>query len=65
MSYTEEDLDIAVKGIFKRFDADRNGVLDREEITTMMTASYERLGRSKPTYAEITNLFNLYDKNKD
>lgn len=65
MSYTEQDLQEAVDKVFEKYDKDRNGILNREEITDMMTASYKRIGRSKPSHAEVTQLFNLYDKNRD
>ena len=51
MSYSEKDLETAVEKIFEKFDQDKNGVLDREELTNMMTASYKRLGKSKPSHA--------------
>ena len=65
MSYTEKDLEEAVGKMFDKFDKDKNGILDREEITNLLTASYKRLGKPKPSHAEVTHLFNLYDKNKD
>jgi len=53
-----------VHSLFKQMDADGNGVLDREEIVTLLTHLSSELGiegESKPTTAEVDMMLHITD----
>ena len=45
MKYTKEQVEKAVESMFRKFDGDKNGVLDAAELKNMLTEANKLLGK--------------------
>ena len=65
MSFTDAQIEHAVKRLFLKYDTDGNGVLDRDELVSFLTEAYQSLGKRHSTYEEVDKLIKKYDQNGD
>ena len=65
MKYTKEQVEKAVESMFRKFDNDKNGVLDGSELKVLLTEAHKLLGNRQCTDAEVNNVLEKYDKNGD
>jgi Ca2+-binding EF-hand superfamily protein len=67
MSRSIDDmLKVAVEGIFRKYDVDKSGTLEGEEIYAMISDSFRSLGRKKNvTKQEVDQFVNAIDQNGD
>ena len=65
MSYTDEQIDQAIEVMFKKYDVDRNGVLDRHELVQFLSDAYKKIGGKASNLGEVNSLLDKYDVNRD
>ena len=65
MNIPEEKINEVVENIFKKYDTDKNGRLDRKEMNKFLDEIYKAVNRPKTNFKEINDLMDKYDKNKD
>ena len=51
--------------MFRKYDSDRNEVLDKNELQVLLTEAQKLLGASAASKAEVDLLLQKYDKNSD
>ena len=65
MSFTEEEIENAIKKLFMQYDTDQNGVLDRQELVKFLSEAFRNIGGKDSNLAEVDSLLKKYDANKD
>ena len=65
MSYTDAQLDEVIESMFRKYDTDRNGVLDRKELVKFLSDAYKKVGGQASNLGEVNSLLDKYDINKD
>ena len=59
-----QDIEIQIDEIFNRYDHNRNGTLDFEELIECLQSVFDRLGvNSKANINDVKEFFMDYDKN--
>lgn len=63
---TDDQLRQAIDGIFDKYDTDRSGTLEANEIFCLINDAFKSLGRGKEvTNAEVNQFISAIDKNGD
>jgi Ca2+-binding EF-hand superfamily protein len=66
MSYSDAELRIAVDEVFKKFDADHNNSLDKNEVTNLINEALTHLKAGKNvTQAEVETFIKATDTSGD
>lgn len=66
MSYTEAQLKSAVDAVFDQYDKDKNGTLDKAEVSALINDALKHMKSNRSaTNDEIEQLFNAVDSSKD
>ena len=51
MSISEKDIDAAIENFYAKFDKDKNGYLDRDELMEFISSFYKRAKKPIPSVA--------------
>lgn len=63
---SDEQLKLAINGIFDKYDSDRSGTLEIEEIEKLITDVFKSLGKAKNANQEdVRNFISAIDRNGD
>lgn len=63
---SDDQLRQAIDGIFDKYDTDRSGTLEANEVFNLINDAFKSLGRNKEvTNAEVNQFITAIDKNSD
>ena len=65
MSFTKEEIEKTVNKVFKKYDKNRSGYLEKSELKNFISHYYEKIQKPEPTVGEINEIITHYDKNYD
>ena len=65
MSFTKEQVERAVEVMFRKYDSDNNGVLDKKELKSLLTEAYKLIGGRQCTNPEVDEFIMKFDQNGD
>ena len=51
MSFSIQEVDEVVEKLFVKYDKDKNGYLDKGELSEFISATYKKMGRPNPSNA--------------
>ncbi len=63
---SDDQLKLAISGIFDKYDSDKSGTLELQEIERLITDVFKSLGKSKnANQTDVKNFLVAIDKNGD
>lgn len=66
MSFLEDELQKAVDAVFNKYDHDKNGTLETEEVTNLINDALAKMkSKNKVSQQEIDKFIQSVDKNND
>lgn len=65
-NFSESDLKAAVDAVFTKYDTDKSGTLDVQEVTNLINDALKHMGSNRQaTVQEVNNLIDAVDTSKD
>ena len=65
MSFSDAQIDEVIETMFRKYDLDKNEVLDREELVKFLSDAYKKVGGRASNLGEVNSLLDKYDINRD